>query len=108
MATVVAIVGDLLLGSRVQASLSAAGHEVTMAPGIDALALESAELVVADLAEVEPEALGGLSVPTLGFYSHVETETKRRADEAGVDLAVPRSRMSRELPVLVEQLLAGR
>ena len=31
---------------------------------------------------------------------------KRRAEEAGFDLVVPRSRIARELPRLVERLLA--
>ena len=44
-------------------------------------------------------------MPALGFYSHVDVETKRAAEAAGVDLVVPRSRMARELPALVEGLL---
>jgi hypothetical protein len=43
--------------------------------------------------------------PTLGFYSHVDVDTKRRAEEAGLNLVVPRSRMAREMPALVESLL---
>ena len=41
----------------------------------------------------------------LGFYSHVDVETRRRAEEAGFDLVVPRSRMAREMPALVDGLL---
>ena len=33
---------------------------------------------------------------TLGVYSHVDADTKRRAEAAGFDLVVPRSRMARE------------
>jgi hypothetical protein len=44
---------------------------------------------------------------TLGVYSHVDVDTKRRADAAGFDLVVPRSRMAREGPDLVERLVAG-
>ena len=43
---------------------------------------------------------------TLGVYSHVDADTKRRADAAGFDLVVPRSRMAREGPALVERLVA--
>jgi hypothetical protein len=46
-------------------------------------------------------------VPRLGFYSHVDVDTKRRAEEAGFDLVVPRSRMAREMPALVDGLLQG-
>ena len=41
----------------------------------------------------------------LGFYSHVDVDTRRRAEAAGVDVVVPRSRMAREMPELVESLL---
>jgi CheY-like chemotaxis protein len=42
---------------------------------------------------------------TLGVYSHVDADTKRRAEAAGFDLVVPRSRMAREGPALVERLI---
>ncbi|HEU4906041.1 MAG TPA: hypothetical protein VFT19_08000 [Solirubrobacterales bacterium] len=104
MARVVAVTNDLLLGSKVEATLSAAGHEVTLASDL-AQAPDDADLIVADLDCESPEALVGVGVPVLGYYSHVDAETKRAADAAGIDLAVPRSRMSRELPQLVAGLL---
>ena len=58
--------------------------------------------MVADLDVENPEALVGLGVPVLGYYSHVDVETREAAEAAGVDLVVPRSRMARELPALVE------
>jgi hypothetical protein len=108
VARIVAVAQDLLLGSKVEAMLSAAGHEVTLSPALAEAPLDDAELVVADLDAESPEALGGLGIPVLGYYSHVDVETKRAADAAGIDLAVPRSRMARELPQLVDQLLSGR
>ena len=107
MARVVAIAPDLLLGSRVEATLSAAGHEVTLSAALAEAPLEEAELIVADLDSESPEALVGPGVPVLGFYSHVNVETKQAAEAAGIDLAVPRSRMSRELPELATKLLEG-
>jgi hypothetical protein len=107
VARVVTVASDLLLGSKVEAMLSAAGHDVTLAPGLAEAPLDEAELIVADLDTENPEALVGLGIPVLGYYSHVNVETKRAADAAGVDLAVPRSRMVRELPQLAAQLLAG-
>ena len=47
-------------------------------------------------------------MPRLGFYSHVEQDVRRRAEEAGFDRVVPRSRMAREPAVLVEALVEGR
>jgi len=46
-------------------------------------------------------------VPTLAFYSHVETDVRALADQAGFELVVPRSRMAREAPALVAKLGAN-
>lgn len=103
MAKIVAIVSDLMLASRVSESLKAAGHEVTVVPSLpDPL---EAEAIVCDLDTADLDAVAAAPVPTLGFYSHVDIEAKQRAEEAGLKLAVPRSRMSRELPELVAKLL---
>ncbi len=106
MARVVAVAPDLLLGSKVEAMLVAAGHDVTLAPALSQASLDNADLLVADLDAQDPEALANLGIPVLGYYSHVNVETKRAAEAAGIDLAVPRSRMARELPDLVEKLLS--
>lgn len=106
MARVVAVAADLMLGSKVEAMLTAAGHDVTLAPALAEAPLDEVDVLVADLETEDPEALVGLGVPVLGYYSHVNVETKRAAEAAGIDLAVPRSRMARELPQLVDDLLA--
>jgi hypothetical protein len=107
MARVVALATDLLLGSKVEAMLTAAGHEVTLSPALTEAPLDEADLLVADLDTENPEALVGLGIPVLGYYSHVNVETKEAAEAAGIDQAVPRSRMARELPQLVDRLLSG-
>jgi hypothetical protein len=86
--------------------LTAAGHDVTLSPSLTQATLDDADLIVADLDAESPAALVGPGIPVLGFYSHVNAETREAADAAGVDLAVPRSRMARELPQLAEKLLA--
>jgi len=106
MARVLSIATDLMLASRVDATLSAAGHEVVTAPSLEEAPLEGIDAIVADLEVENPEALVGLGVPVLAYYSHVDTDTKAAADAAGIDKVVPRSRMSRELPELVAALLA--
>ncbi len=105
VANVVSIAEDLMLASRVDAMLTAAGHHVTLSRSLEGAPLDGAELVVADLDVADPEELAGLAVPVLGYYSHVDAETRQRAVDAGVDVVVPRSRMSRELPALVVRLL---
>jgi hypothetical protein len=104
VARVVAIVPDLMLSSRVEESLRSAGHDVAVMQSLpDPL---GADVLICDLDAVDVEEIAQAGVPTLGFYSHVDVETKQAADAAGIDLVVPRSRMARELPQLVDKLLA--
>ena len=113
MARVLAVFDDLLLGSNVLGMLRAAGHEADLVGGGD-VRPDGAAVLIVDLAAgtfdgvaiVESLRAGGElgSTRTLGVYSHVDADTKRRADAAGFDLVVPRSRMAREGPQLVERL----
>jgi hypothetical protein len=105
VARVLSLSNDLMLGSRVQETLRAAGHEVVASASIEETTWDGIELIVADLDLENPEALVGLGMPVLGYYSHVDVDTRETAEAAGVDLVVPRSRMARELPQLVERLL---
>lgn len=123
MARVLALVPDLLFGSQVQGMLAAAGYEVELVgdetraqdrlgdagtPVIDVLvvdlttdALDGPALVEALLAE------GTLAqTRTLGFYAHVDVSVRERAERAGFDIVVPRSRMAREGAQLIRRLAA--
>jgi hypothetical protein len=95
-----------LLGSRVEAALRSAGHEVSLASTLPAETTAAA--IVCDLDAVDPLAAAELGPPVLGFYSHVDLDARRRAEAAGLAVVVPRSRMSRELPGLVGRMLASR
>ncbi|HXD57894.1 MAG TPA: hypothetical protein VN606_08245 [Thermoleophilaceae bacterium] len=105
MARIALLSSDLLFGSKVQGGLQAAGHEVTMARGAD----PEADLLVVDLVtssydDDELTSLGSAGV-VLGFYAHTDQEIRRRAEAAGFDLVVPRSRMMREMASLVDRLV---
>jgi DNA-binding NarL/FixJ family response regulator len=121
MALVLALVPDLLFGSRVQGSLTAAGHEVELIgqeAGLrDRLAdagAPAAAVLVVDLTDasfdgaglIESLARGGAlgEMRTLAFYAHVDSSVRERAEQAGFDLVVPRSRMAREGAELVTRL----
>jgi hypothetical protein len=101
MARIALLCPDLLFGSKLQGALRAAGHEPVAAG-------EEAEVLVVDLTD-DPDAriaeAAGAGIPRLGFYSHVEQDVRRRAEEAGFERVVPRSRMAREAAGLVESLL---
>jgi len=121
VARVALLCPDLLFGSKVEGGLGAAGgHTVerfesdeaaraAVAGGVDVLVVDLGAEGVDGPALVESlRASGELGdAATLGFYPHVEVETRRRAEAAGVDLVVPRSRMAREMGVLVERLAAS-
>ena len=104
MARVALLCPDLLFGSNVEGALRAAGHEVLRgdAQGVDVLVVD----LTAD--DMDIEAAGARSdAATLGFYPHVQVEVRARAEAAGFDMVVPRSRMNREAAALVERLAEG-
>jgi hypothetical protein len=106
LARVVVLAADLMLASRVTTSLGAEGHQVEQRSALPD-EVDGVDLVVADLDAVEPERLADLGVPVIGFHQHTDVETKRRAEAAGIDLVVPRSRMVRDLPELARRLLGS-
>ena len=113
---ILALVPDLLFGSRVQSMLTAAGHEVELVSGETEVwdQIAGTDLLVVDLTDSELDGIGLVDalqsggemhgVRTLGFYSHVEADVRERALGAGFDLVVPRSRMAREGATLIEKL----
>ena len=119
MARVALLCPDLLFGSNVEGALRAAGHDVTRYGGEDTAraAAEESDVLIVDLtsdqidgaALVESMRAGREldGVPAIGFYSHVDQDTRRRAEQAGFDVVVPRSRMARETAAVVERALAA-
>ena len=116
MARVALLCPDLLFGSKVEGGLRAAGHEVIRHDEPGAAVAAGADVLVVDLTAAEfdgPGLLPGLReggklgpARALGVYPHVDQETRARAEAAGYDLVVPRSRMAREAAALVERLWA--
>ena len=107
MARVVALVPDLMLGSKVAALLEGAGHEVLLKAQIEeaATATGSADAVVVDLGAGVSDAALALAKAdafALAIYSHVEADVRERAEAAGFDRVVPRSRFMREGAALLE------
>lgn len=108
MARIAVVCPELMFASKVEATLGAAGHEVVPAPSLEAIEAAGSQpaLVIADLGAVDAARLSKLAPPALGFYSHVDVDTRRRAEDEGIELVVPRSRMAREMPQLVESLIS--
>jgi CheY-like chemotaxis protein len=120
VARVLALVPDLMFGSKVVEMLGSAGHDVELISQEHEAwdAADAADVLVVDLASDEVNGItlmdtlraGGElhSTRTLGFYAHVDDETRRRAEEVGFDFVVPRSRMAREGAELVGRLAGER
>jgi hypothetical protein len=104
VAKIAAIVPDLFFASKVKETLTAAGHEVTIATDAPASA---ADILVVDLDAAGADVEAPEGTPRLGFYSHVDVDVRRRAEAAGFALVVPRSRMAREMPELVARVLGS-
>jgi DNA-binding NtrC family response regulator len=117
MARIALLSPDLLFGSKVQGALGIASHTVNRFETAERLrtAVQFHSLLILDLTaeELDVPALvqsmrerGELGeVPTLGYYSHVDTEMRDRARAAGLTRVVPRSRMARECVSLAEGML---
>jgi hypothetical protein len=123
MARVLALIPDLLFGSNVQGALTAAGHEVELvgdetrlrdrlgdsaAPAVAVLVVDLTNDALDGPALVEALSAEGalVGMRTLGFYAHVDVSVRKRAEQAGFHLVVPRSRMAREGAALVASLAA--
>jgi len=99
---IAAVVPELLFGSKVEELLRQAGHDVARHQRPDQVG--EADVVVADLSEIEPESVATTGPPVLGIYAHTRPDIRDRALDAGFALAVPRSRFVREAGELVSRL----
>lgn len=123
MASVLALTGDLLFGSRIQGDLGAAGHDVELIADGERLRARLADAAAPPpavlLVDLTDERLDGAAIlealaadgalgetATLAFYSHVDVAARERAERAGFGRIVPRSRMAREGASLVNGLLS--
>jgi hypothetical protein len=94
-----------MFSSKIEGTLRAAGHDVTIVSWVEGPLPGDPDVLIVDLDNVDWTRGFPTGVPKLGFYSHVDVATRQRAEEAGFDLVVPRSRMAREMPALVDSLL---
>lgn len=115
--TVIAVIDDMFLASKVRETAKALGMLVVFPRGLDALrhTIDDSipDIIVVDLqhAKFDAIALGSelksnerlAGIPVVGFFSHVEAELHRKAVQAGYDQVVPRSVFFGELA----NILAG-
>ena len=109
--SVIAIVDDLFFASKIRGTAEELGVKPRFARSIEVM-IEAARhdrpaLIICDLhsQKVDPMGLARRlkadeqlrSIPLLGFFSHVQTELQRQAEEAGFDRVMPRSAFTRNL-----------
>ena len=71
--------------------------------------VEQPELVIADIARVEPEDVADSfpDVPILGYTNHTDTAGLRRAHAAGFDQVVAKSALFERTRELIDALIAS-
>jgi CheY-like chemotaxis protein len=120
MASVVALVDDLMFLSRIREAAKGRGLEVKAArTAADALAgaRAGARLVIMDLDSPRLPAVATLSalradaslgrLPVVGFFSHVEAQRGREAAAAGCTTVLPRSAFVQKLDALLAEAAAA-
>lgn len=109
---VAVLCGDLMFRSRISEVGKALGVEVNFFRAeskiLESLSEQQPTKVIIDLngrAEFEGvvKELQRRQIPVVGFYSHVDTALAERAEAAGIDRVIPRSRFIKELPELIGQ-----
>ncbi len=93
---------DLFFRAKIEAMLTASGHQVIAKAGGP-----PPDLVIADVNRTEPkEVLARFpGIPVLGFAQHTDPQRLRDARAAGFATVVPRSVLSDRLPELVSDLV---
>lgn len=103
MATILLAGVDLFFRGKLEALLP--GHHLVTSDSV-----ETPELVIADIARIEPEEVADAypDVPILGFTNHTDTAGLRRAHVAGFDQVVVKSALADRVQQLVLELTAPR
>jgi DNA-binding NarL/FixJ family response regulator len=112
------VTGDLIFSTKIVGTARAMGIDMQVAGSADA-ALErlrslTPHCVIIDLglASLSKENIGAIvqaaaSANVLAFGSHVDTERLQQARDAGCTDVMPRSKLSSELPALLQKYCAA-
>jgi PleD family two-component response regulator len=109
--TVIAAVEDMFFAAKIRATAEHVGVRVRIVKNFDALVKAAREetplLLIVDLhsKQLDPFTLAEelkkderlRHVSLLGFFSHVQTDLQRRAEQVGYDRVLPRSVFTKHL-----------
>jgi CheY-like chemotaxis protein len=113
--TVIAVVDDLFFASKIRGTAEQLGTAVSFprnsAALIEAALRDRPAQIICDLhsQRIDPIELAKQlkaderlsSIRLLGFFSHVQTDLQRQAEQAGFDCVLPRSAFTRDLPEIL-------
>jgi len=105
----------MIFASKIRGTAEALNVTVNFARSedslFDAAKTDVPSLVILDLHAERPDPFATAArlkadeqlrdVPVVAFFSHVETELRRRALEAGIDHVLPRSAFTQRLPEIL-------
>jgi CheY-like chemotaxis protein len=112
---IIAVVDDMFFAAKIRAVAEAVGVEISFPRSREALLEKAREtgprLILVDLHNQKLDAVELAKdlksdeqlheVPLVGFFSHVQTELRRNALDAGFDQVMPRSAFARDLPEIL-------
>lgn len=115
--TIIAIVDDLFFASKIRGTAEQVEVSVSFPRHADGVAeiikRDSPALIICDLHSTRIDAIDlarrlkaneeTRDIPLLGFFSHVQTELRQNAEQAGFNRVIPRSVFAKSLI----QLLSG-
>ncbi len=113
---VVVAVDDLIFAAKIRTTAEHLGVEVIFPRSLVALCesvrQSAPALVIVDLhlQRFDPFSIAQSlkadsqlhATPLVGFFSHVQTELQRRAEDAGYDRILPRSAFTKRLPDILD------
>jgi hypothetical protein len=100
VATILLVGVDLFFRGKLEVLLS--GHRLVTSDHVDV-----PELVIADIARVEPEEVVDAwpDIPIVGFTNHTDRAGLQRAHTAGFDQVIVKSALVERAPELVDELI---
>jgi hypothetical protein len=101
MATILLVGVDLFFRGKLE-GLLADHHLIT----VDSV--EPPELVICDIARIEPEDVADAypDIPILGYANHTDTDGLRRAHTAGFDQVIVKAALDERAKELIDELTA--
>ena len=121
MDQILAVVDDLFFVSKLQETARLVGAQLATVRAaafhLDDLRRQKPALIIFDLNTTSGNAADLIrqlksdaelkEIPVLAFFSHVQVELQRAAQEAGCDQILPRSQFTATLPQLLRQFVPG-